>query len=109
MIDAETGITIVCCEHDKRGIEKPIIYVVKRNADDKDISHFWLRSIFNPELEYYATAIEGDDDFIVSMAKAEIINSEKANVISYIRNIKSIVKEYDKITIIKFVRLIKWN
>ena len=73
MIDAETGITIVCYEHDKQGIEKPIIYVVKRNADDKDITLLSLRSRYNPELEYYATAIEGDDDFIVSMAKAKFL------------------------------------
>lgn len=71
MPDTEAGITIVCCERDKRGIEKPAIYVVKRNADDKDITHLSLRSRFNPELEYFATAIEGDDVFIVSMAKAK--------------------------------------
>ena len=68
--DIETGITIVCRERDKRGIEKPAIYVVKRNADDKDITHLSLRSRFNPELEYYATAIKGVDDFIIAMAKA---------------------------------------
>ena len=73
MIDAETGITIVCCEHDKLGIEKPIIYVVKCNADDKDITLLSLRSLYNPELEYYATAIVGDNDFIVSMAKAKCL------------------------------------
>lgn len=71
MRDTETGITIVCCEHDKLGIEEPTIYIVKRNADDKDIKHLSLRSRFNPELEYYATAIKGDDDFIVAMAKAK--------------------------------------
>ena len=67
--DIETGITIVCRECDKRGIEKPAIYVVMRNADDEDIGNLFLRSLFNPELEYYATAIESDDDSIVTLAK----------------------------------------
>ena len=67
--DIETGITIVCRECDKRGIEKPAIYVVMRNADDEDIRNLFLRSLFNPELEYYATAIESDDDSIVTLAK----------------------------------------
>lgn len=67
--DIETGITIVCRECDKRGIEKPAIYVVMRNVDDEDIRNLFLRSLFNPELEYYATAIESDDDSIVTLAK----------------------------------------
>lgn len=67
--DIETGITIVCREHDKLGIEKPAIYVVMRNANDNDINHLFLRSLFNPELEYYATAIKSDDDSIVTLAK----------------------------------------
>ena len=67
--DIETGITIVCRECDKRGIEKPAIYVVMRNADDEDIGNLFLRSLFNPELEYYATAIKSDDDSIVPLAK----------------------------------------
>ena len=67
--DIETGITIVCRECDKRGIEKPAIYVVMRNANDNDINHLFMRSLFNPELEYYATAIESDDDSIVTLAK----------------------------------------
>lgn len=72
MYNTESGISIVCCEYDKYGKQRPAIYVVKRNAEDKDITRLSLRSRFNPELEYYATAVEGDDDYIVSMAKVKL-------------------------------------
>ena len=64
-------ITIICREYDKYSGGKPAVYIVIRNATCQDIDRLSLRSRVNPELIYYATAIQGDDDFIVAMAKAK--------------------------------------
>lgn len=58
-------IAIVCVEsclysnHVTRNIE-PAIYVVKRNANGKDITFLKLRSRLNAELTYF-TVLFGDD------------------------------------------------
>lgn len=64
-------ITIICREYDKYSGGKHAIYIVTRNATGRDIDRLSLRSRVNPELTYYATAIQGDDDFIIAMAKAK--------------------------------------
>lgn len=64
-------ITIICREYDKYSGGKTAVYIVTRNASGRDIDRLSLRSRLNPELTYYATAINGDDDFIVAMAKAK--------------------------------------
>ena len=64
-------ITIICREYDKYSGGKPAVYIVTRNATGQDIDRLSLRGRVNHELTYYATAIQGDDDFIVAMAKAK--------------------------------------
>lgn len=64
-------ITIICREYDKYSGGKPAIYIVTRNATGQDIDRLSLRGRVNPELTYYATVIQGDDDFIVAMARAK--------------------------------------
>ena len=65
------GITIICREYDKHSGGRPAVYIVTRNATCQDIDRLSLRSRVNPELTYYATAINGDDDFIIAMARAK--------------------------------------
>ena len=65
-------ITIICREYDKYSGGKTAVYIVARNATGQDIDRLSLRSRVNPELTYYATAIKGDDDFVVALAKAKL-------------------------------------
>lgn len=51
-------MVILCIEYDKYGGKQPIMYVVKRNAKTNDFIYLAQRSIFSPELNYYATKMD---------------------------------------------------
>lgn len=67
----EKGITIVCREYGKCKNRRAVTYIVKRDASARDIRNCSLRSIYNPELEYYASTIDGDDDYIIAMTRVK--------------------------------------
>lgn len=49
---------ILCREHDKYGSRKPANYIVQVEVTSRNIMNLQLRSMFNPELEYYLTKLD---------------------------------------------------
>lgn len=59
---------ILCMEVDKNKNRRTAYYIVKHNADGKDIRFCAMRSRFNPELRYYASRLDKtktDDEILV--------------------------------------------
>lgn len=63
---------ILCKEIDKYGVHRPKYYIVKKNPVNSDLLILTIRNRMNPELQYYATALDEimDEDKVLKIFKA---------------------------------------
>ena len=63
---------ILCKEIDIYGVHRQKYYIVKKNPVNSDLLILTIRNRMNPELQYYATALDEimDEDKVLKIFKA---------------------------------------